>query len=84
MRVVDARGPLPPAQSAAVVRRLDSPGSSDLPAHVAVTHRAMLDAIARARDHVNFQTYILEPDEIRAEAPPPPRRRLVSAPGAQP
>jgi cardiolipin synthase A/B len=27
------------------------------------THRAMFDAIARARNHVNLQTYILEADE---------------------
>src|SRR5262245_40418229 len=28
------------------------------------THRAMFDAIGRARNHVNLQTYILEGDEI--------------------
>lgn len=28
------------------------------------THRAMFDAIARARHHINLQTYILEADEV--------------------
>jgi cardiolipin synthase len=86
-RVVDGRGP-PPAQSAAVLRRLERPANTDLLAHhlahvessIAAplvvgndarllvdgpaTHRAMFEAIARARDHVNLQTYILEADAI--------------------
>jgi len=84
-QVVDGRGPLPPAQSAVVVRRLERQGHTDLLAHhleasIAAplvvgndaqllvdgptTHRAMFEAIARARDHVNLQTYILEADAI--------------------
>jgi len=84
-QVVDGRGPLPPAQSAVVVRRLERQGHTDLLAHhleasVAAplvvgndarllvdgpaTHRAMFEAIARARDHVNLETYILEADAI--------------------
>jgi len=88
IRVVGARGALPPHQAAAAVRELEREGNTDLLArHLSqvegvlsaplvrgnqgkllidgpATHRAMFDAIGRARDHVNLQTYILEADGI--------------------
>ena len=87
--VADGRGPLPAAESAAVVRRLERQGSTDLLAHHLAdvggssitaplvvgnearllidgpaTHRAMLDAIAHARNHVNLESYILESEGV--------------------
>jgi len=89
IRLASARGLLTPAQSRAVLARLQSRGTpTDIfDRHLALeeaiagsplttgnqvrlledgpaTYRAMLQAIAAARDHVNMETYILDDDEI--------------------